>query len=216
MTDWIQRWKDNKIGWHRDDPNSKLITFVSCLQLTPGDTVFVPLCGKSKDMIYLAQQGYKVIGVELSALAADQFFTDNKIEYQVSQEQYFEVYMSENITIYSGDFFELTKLHLTAAVAVYDRAALIALPAGLRVKYAQHLYSIIGKGCRMLLLTLNYPQSKISGPPYAVNKDEVVSLYNDGFECQLLQCFNDIKNEPKFQRENVDFIEKATYCLRKY
>ena len=216
MTDWIQRWKDNKIGWHGDKPNSKLIEFVSCLQLNPGDTVFVPLCGKSKDMIYLAQQGYKVIGVELSALAAEQFFTDNKIAYQISQEKSFEVYASDNITIYSGDFFKLTKHQLAAVVAVYDRAALIALPAGLRVKYAQHLYSIIVKGCRMLLLTLNYPQSKISGPPYAVNKDEVASLYNDGFECQLLQCFNDIKNEPKFQRANVDFIEKATYCLRKY
>lgn len=216
MTDWIQRWKDNKIGWHRDDPNSKLIEFVSCLQLNTGDTVFVPLCGKSKDMIYLAQQGYKVIGVELSALAAEQFFTDNKIAYQVSQEEDFKIYASENITIYSGDFFKLTRQHLVIVEAVYDRAALIALPAGLRVKYAQHLYSIIVKGCRILLLTLNYPQSKISGPPYAVNKDEVASLYNDGFECQLLQCFNDIKNEPKFQRENVDFIEKATYCLRKY
>ena len=95
MTDWIQRWKDNKIGWHRDEPNSKLIEFVSCLQLNTGDTVFVPLCGKSKDMLYLAQQGYKVIGVELSALAVEQFFTDNKIVYQVSQEEDFEVYHYE-------------------------------------------------------------------------------------------------------------------------
>jgi len=84
------------------------------------------------------------------------------------------------------------------------------------VKYAQHLYAIIAKDCRILLLTLNYPQSQISGPPYAVNEAEVVSLYKNGFECQLLQCFNDIENEPKFQRANVDFIEKATYCLRKY
>ncbi len=216
MTDWIQRWKDNKIGWHRDVPNSKLIEFINHLQLSPGDTVFVPLCGKSKDMIYLIRQGYKVIGVELSALAAKQFFAENKIVYQVTQEKGFEVYRAVNICIYSGDFFQLTSQQLSNVVAVYDRAALIALPAGLRVKYVQHLYSIIVKGCRMLLLTLNYPQSQISGPPYAVNKDEVVSLYNDGFECQLLQCFNDIKNEPKFQRSNVDFIEKATYCLRKY
>ena len=68
----------------------------------------------------------------------------------------------------------------------------------------------------MLLLTLNYPQSQISGPPFALNQQEVLSLYENGVECQLLQCFNDLENEPKFQRANVDFIEKATYCLRKY
>ena len=216
MTDWIQRWQENKIGWHRDFPNTKLIEFIDCLELNPGDKVFVPLCGKSKDMLYLMEQGYQVIAVELSALAAEQFFADNQLTYQKHQEGCFKVYSADNICIYIGDFFELSKHQLSGVVAVYDRAALIALPMGLRVKYAQHLYAIISSDCRMLLLTLNYPQSQISGPPYAVNKDEVLSLYKDGFECQLLQCFNDIENEPKFQRENVDFIEKATYCLRKY
>lgn len=216
MTDWIQRWKDNKIGWHRDLPNSKLIEFIDCLELNPGDMVFVPLCGKSQDMIYLMEQGYQVLGVELSVLAAEQFFSENQLTYQKQQEGSFEVYSANNIRLYIGDFFELSKQQLSSVVAVYDRAALIALPMGLRVKYAQHLYAIISRDCRMLLLTLNYPQSQISGPPFALNQQEVLSLYENGFECQLLQCFNDLENEPKFQRANVDFIEKATYCLRKY
>ena len=215
MTDWIQRWKEGKIGWHRDQPNSKLIEFISCLELSAGDTVFVPLCGKSADMIYLAQQGYKVIGVELSELAAEQFFDENNIDYETHQEQEFNVYCGQGICIYCGDFFQLNALHLAEVVAVYDRASLIALPLDLRGKYVVHLYSIISSGCRVLLLTLNYPQSQISGPPFAVNQKEVLSLYKDGFECRQLSCFNDIENEPKFQRANVDFIEKATYCLRK-
>lgn len=89
----------------------------------------------------------------------------------------------------------------------YDRASLIVLPLVLRAKYASHLYAIIPAGCRVLLLTLNYPQSQVNGPSYVVNKTEVVSLFK-GFECQQLQCFDDIKNELKFQRENVDFFEK--------
>lgn len=215
MIDWIQRWKEGKIGWHRAQPNLRLIQFLDCLKLEKGGRIFVPLCGKSIDMIYLAQQGYQVIGVELSHMAIEQFFVENNLEYSVEKINDFDYYQSSEITIYCGDYFKLQSQHLNKVIAVYDRASLIALPLDLRVKYAQHLYSIISSGCRMLLLTLNYPQSQISGPPFAVNQQEVLSLYKNGFECQQLQCFNDIENEPKFQRANVDFIEKATYCLHK-
>ena len=215
MTDWIQRWKNGKIGWHRDQPNSKLIEFIDCLSLQKNDLVFVPLCGKSVDMIYLIKQGYQVVGVELSDIAVQQFFVENKIAYSIRKSDKFTIYFAENIQIYCGDYFDLTYMDLTSVVAVYDRASLIALPLALRERYAAHLYSIISTGCRVLLLTLNYPQSQISGPPFAVNKEEVWLLYKNRFDCQQLQCFNDLENEPKFQHENVDYIEKATYCLRK-
>jgi thiopurine S-methyltransferase len=215
MSNWIQRWKVGSIGWHRLQPNQKLIKFIDCLKLNTGDTVFVPLCGKSVDMAYFIQQGYKIIGVELSSLAIEQFFAENNIEYQVHQQGEFSVYCGEHICIYCGDYFNLTAEHLKKVVAVYDRAALIALPFDLRVKYAQHLYSIMTNDYRILLLTLNYPQSQISGPPFAVNQKEVSLLYDKWFECQQLSCINDIENEPKFKHANGDFNEKATYCLHK-
>lgn len=216
MTDWIQRWKEGKIGWHRQQPNSKLIEFIDCLELQQGDCVFVPLCGKSVDMLYLLDQGYQVLGVELSELAAEQFFAENNLTFTTIKTKFFTRYVGKNIHILCGDYFNLSANDLAEVRGVYDRASLIALPSDLRVKYAQHLYAIIAPGCRVLLLTLNYPQSQISGPPFAVNQAEVDSLYEKGFECQQLQCFDDLENEPKFQRANVDFIEKATYCLRKY
>jgi thiopurine S-methyltransferase len=215
MTDWIQRWQDGKIGWHLAQVNSKLVEFITCLKLKQGDTVFVPLCGKSYDMVYLLEQGFKVVGVELSPLAIEQFFNENQLRYSLKKTRLFSIYQGDNITLYCGDYFALDKSALKSVSVVYDRAALIALAVDLRAKYAQHLYTIISRDCRVLLLTLNYPQSQISGPPFAVDKDEVVSLFSNGFECQQLQCFDDIKNEPKFLRAGVDFIEKATYCLRK-
>ncbi|WP_428087008.1 thiopurine S-methyltransferase [Candidatus Thioglobus sp.] len=215
MTDWIKRWQEGKIGWHKKLPNSKLIEFITCLKLCKNSTIFVPLCGKSVDMLYLLEKGYRIIGVELSELAAEQFFKENELEYSIKKTDQFIIYYAPNIQIYCGDFFDLNAHDLKAVSAVYDRAALIALPADLRQEYTQHLYSIIQAGCRVLLLTLNYPQSQISGPPFAVNQAQVLSLYKNGFDCQLLQCFNDLENEPKFQRANVDFIEKATYCLHK-
>lgn len=214
MTDWIARWKDGETGWHKGETNARLIKFIDCLQLNKSDTVFVPLCGKSQDMIYLLQQGYKVIGVELSALAIDAFFNENSITYTVQQTSKFSVYNANNIRIFCGDYFDLDAGHLDAVNAVYDRASLIALPADLRVRYAQHLYDIMQSDCRILLLTLNYPQSQISGPPFAVD-EMALNLLFDRFKCQQLQCFDDIKNEPKYLRAGVDFIEKATYCLCK-
>jgi thiopurine S-methyltransferase len=215
MTDWITRWQIGRIGWHRESVHSKLIEFIDYLKLHPGDTVFVPLCGKSNDMYYLLERGFKVIGVELSELAIVQFFEEHNLNYSIQKTDQFSIYRGDNITLYCGDYFELNSELLESVSAVYDRAALVALPIDLRAKYAQHLYSIISNGCRVLLLTLNYPQSQMGGPPYAVNKDEVVSLFSKGFECQQLQCFNDIENEPKFLRAGVEFIEKATYCLQK-
>ena len=215
MTDWISRWQDGKIGWHRDQVNTKLVDFIQCLKLNPGDSVFVPLCGKSVDMLYLLEQGFKVIGVELSPIAAEQFFTQSKIEYSIVKSSKFDIYTNDDISIYVGDYFDLDSSILSLVTAVYDRAALIALEIDLRQKYAQHLYSIIPTDCRVLLLTLNYPQSQMSGPPYALSEDEVKLLFNKRFEYQQLFCINDIENEPKFLRAGVDFVEKAAYCLHK-
>ena len=215
MTDWLQRWKEGSTGWHKEVINARLLEFIDCLVLQKGDTVFVPLCGKSQDMVYFLEQGYKVIGIELSPLAVEAFFAENGIEYSVRKVGKFSIYDAQNIRIFFGDYFDLDVTHLSAVRAVYDRAALIALPVDLRVRYAQHLYAIIPSDCRMLLLTLNYPQSQISGPPYAVNEAEVALLFKVEFKYEQLECFDDIQNEPKYQQANVDFIEKAAYCLRK-
>ena len=108
-TDWIQRWKDGETGWHSDKPNSKLIEFINYLELQVGDSVFVPLCGKTQDMLYLLEQGYRVIGVELSQLAVEQFFSENNLTYLLHKTNQFSVYQGENITLYCGDYFALEK-----------------------------------------------------------------------------------------------------------
>lgn len=215
MTDWITRWQTQQIGWHKTQVNTRLIEFMDCLELHQGDSVFVPLCGKSIDMIYLLEQGFKVIGVELSELAAQAFFSENNLPFSVENHANFVVYSHPNISIWVGDYFAMEAAILTKISAVYDRAALIALPSDLRAKYAQHLYAIIPKGVRILLLTLDYPPSKLLPPPYSVDVVEVAALFASKFEYQQLQCFNDIDNEPKFLRSGAAFINKATYCLHK-
>jgi thiopurine S-methyltransferase len=215
MTDWIQRWSEGKIGWHSESINESLIKHIDCLGLSTGETVFVPLCGKSKDMIHFMQEGFKVIGVEISELGAKQFFDENCISYSVKELENFVAYYNNKISIYCGDFFNLSSSMMDSIDATYDRASLIALPADLRQKYANHLYSIIPNGSSILLLTINYPQSQMTGPPFAVNNDEVKLLYSEGFDCQLLECIDDGDIEPKFLQAGVEFFQTATYCLRK-
>ena len=215
MTDWHSRWEGNKIGWHADQVNQNLIEYFSKLNLVDGDKIFVPLCGKSIDMLYLLQRGLKVVGVEMSEIAAKQFFSDNKLEYSVSKVDDLILYEGDGIQIFCGDFFTLKANHLVGVKAVYDRASLIALDEALRQKYVNHLNDIISKDVRVLLLTLNYPQHQRVDPPFAVSKSEVDSLYGGSFQCQELQNISDIENEPMFLLQGVDFVEKAVYCLQK-
>lgn len=215
MTDWLARWQDNKIGWHVDVVNQSLVDYLELLELEPGDNVFLPLCGKSIDLIYLSEMGYSVIGVELSPVGVVQFFVDNNLQYVVSEVDGFSLYQSECIKIYCGDYFNLNAGHLLSVSAVFDRASLIALDLDLREKYTVHLTAIIPFDARILLLTLIYPQHQMSGPPFSVSDSEVESLFSSAFKYRQLHCFNDIENEPKFLRAGVDYVENAAYLLQK-
>jgi thiopurine S-methyltransferase len=200
---------------HTDKVNSQLIEYLDELKLSSQNSIFVPLCGKSLDMNYLIQKNYKVIGVEISELAIQQFFEENNLSYTISKEEKFELYEGDKIKIYCGDFFDLQSNHLNHVKAVYDRASLIALDDELRQKYVKHLSDIISLDVRILLLILNYPQHQRSGPPFAVSKLEVDKLFKGSFDFQELYCVDDIENEPMFQNLGVDFVEKAVYLLQK-
>ena len=215
MTDWIDRWENNKIGWHAEQVNRHLIRYLDRFEILTGESIFVPLCGKTNDMLFLLEKNLKVIGVEMSNIAIKQFFSENQVDYVVSQIDKFILYEGTGIKIYCGDFFDLESRHLENITAVYDRASLIALNEDLRQKYVKHLSDIIDFNARILLLTLNYPQHQRSGPPFAVSKEEVDQLFNGSFDIHELYCIEDIENEPMFQNLGVDFVEKAVYLLQK-
>ena len=215
MTDWISRWESNRIGWHAEQVNRHLNKYLDRFELSFGESVFVPLCGKTNDMQYLLEKNIKVIGVEMSNIAIEQFFSENNLDYLVSNLGQFVLYEGDGIKLYCGDFFDLNSRYLENVKAIYDRASLIALDEDLRQKYAKHLSDIIEFDARILLLTLNYPQHQRSGPPFAVSKEEVKQLFNGSFDIQELHCIEDIENEPMFQNLGVDFVEKAVYLLQK-
>jgi thiopurine S-methyltransferase len=166
-------------------------------------------------MLFLLENQINVIGVEMSSIAAEKFFSENNLSYSISNSDGFILYEGDGIRIYCGNYFDLEANHLQEVKAVYDRASLIALDGELRQKYIKHLNDIIVNDVRILLLTLNYPQHQRSGPPFAVSKFEVDELFRVSFQCRELECINDIENEPMFQNLGVDFVEKAVYLLQK-
>ena len=215
MANWLEFWENNEINWHSDVVTQELEEYLGLLKLEPGDKVFFPLCGKSLDMIYILNQGFSIIGVELSEIGIKQFFHENELDFTTTSVGEFDLYSANNIEIYCGDFFSLTSKYLCDVKAVFDRKSLIALDRNLRQKYVKHLNDIISLGVRMLLITLHYPQHQMSGPPFSVDKSEVESLFSVAFKYQELKSFEDIENGSKLAHAGIDYIENAAYCLQK-
>jgi len=177
INDWNERWKKNQIGFHEKQPNTALTRYLERFSLPDKATIFVPLCGKSNDLYWLAQQGYLVVGIECSLIAVEDFFKHHQLEPSIHTFGDFNVYQCDNITIYQGDFFKLNQTHLKQCDLIYDRASLIAFSAQQRDQYVTHLNTWLVDSTQLLLITLSYDQSIMSGPPFSVQLDEVERHY---------------------------------------
>jgi thiopurine S-methyltransferase len=184
---WHQRWADNQIGFHQDAPTPLLLKHWQSLGVASGAQVFVPLAGKSLDMAWLASQGHRVLGVELSQLAVEQFFAEHDLRPDIRESRYGRHYSAGGIELICGDAFALDADALRECAGVFDRAALIALPPELRARYVSELYARLPSRCRGLLVTLEYPQEERAGPPFSVAEDEVIRLFCDGWEIARLE-----------------------------
>ena len=173
---WIERWNKKEIGWHKEDFHPKLVELGEAI-FKQGSAVFVPLCGKSKDMIWLAQQGYSVVASEISEIAIKEFFAELELQPEIIQMDSFSCYQNGPYKIFVGDFFELKPSHLTGCEGWYDRASLIALPEHMRAAYATKLMQLFNPGNKALVISLTYPDGFRKGPPFSVGVDELPRLW---------------------------------------
>ncbi|HKB59081.1 MAG TPA: thiopurine S-methyltransferase [Gallionellaceae bacterium] len=210
---WLERWERAEIGFHQDDINPWLARYWPRLAAPPGSKVFVPLCGKSLDMAWLRKNGHPVVGVELSPIAAEAFFDEQGISPATSQTGHFQQCEAEGIRILCGDFFNMTRADLDGAATVYDRASLVALPPEMRQRYAQHMLHILPAGARTLLVTFEYDQSKMSGPPFAVTPDEVHALYREGAEVELLERADVLAQNERFKARGLNALHENIFML---
>lgn len=211
---WHARWDANEIGFHQTEINIQLRTYWPQLRIGPGK-VFVPLCGKSRDMVWLADQGQSVLGVEISPIAIQAFFAENALPVASVASPPFIAHRSGAITLLEGDFFALTPAHLQGIAAVYDRASLIALPPAMRRDYADCMLRLLPSVVPVLLVTLDYPQAEMDGPPFAVDPREVDALFATTCAIDVLGERNILPDMPGFQARGLSALVERAYLLRR-
>lgn len=209
---WHSRWNSNQIGFHQSRVNAYLQQHWPALGVPAGARVLVPLCGKSLDMLWLAGQGLQVLGVELSERAVEDFFTEHQLQPQVTQDGVFKVFRCEDVEIRCGDFFALTAEDVRGCSALYDRAAVIALPEQMRKRYVAHLQAILPVSAKGLLITLDYDQAQIDGPPFAVTDAEVQALFAAWHPLELA-AHDVLEDSPKFQQAGASHLLERVYRL---
>lgn len=210
---WNERWQANQIGFHQNEINPYLVRFWPQLGIERGQRVFVPMCGKSLDMLWLKQQGNPVTGVEISRIAVEAFYTENGIMPVVGRSGAFIRCVFEDLELLCGDFFALTKADVGEISVIYDRAALIALPAAMRRDYVTRLASLMPAGVRGLLITLDYNQEEMEGPPFSVPEREVTQLFEGVFPVRHLCTTEVLKETPRFMEKGLTRLSEQVYRL---
>lgn len=210
---WHNRWARNEIGFHLLHPNPMLTAWWPTLDLAPDSAVCVPLCGKTQDMRWLRDHGHAVVGVELSREALDHFTDEQQLALTWAEHNGMPVATGQGYTLYCGDFFNISAQMLSDVSAVYDRAALIALPPDMRARYTEHLLATLPARWDMLLITLEYPDSEMAGPPFSVNQNEVQRLYTD-CEVKLLESRDVLAEQPRFRESGLTALIERAWHIR--
>lgn len=210
---WKQRWENQQIGFHLDQVNPNLAQYWNEIPVSQGQQVLVPLCGKSLDMVWLAAQGCHVMGVECSEQALQQFIDEQQLAVTTTQQDEFTLYHAGEIQLLQGDFFKLSDSLLQSVSAVYDRASLIALPAEMRTQYVELLQRNLPQSVSILLVTLDYDQALMQGPPFAVSHNEVEHLYQPSFDVCLLDERDVIDDSPRFRQSGLSHMFERVYKI---
>jgi|TARA_B110000977_G_scaffold165260_1_gene212327 thiopurine S-methyltransferase len=211
--DWLIRWQKNQIGFHDAEVNSHLKKYISASDLKPGDTIFLPLCGKSADITWLAEQDFQVIGVELSAIAIESYFSEQGLSFDRVESGRFITRSSRNIHLLEGSFFDLRHQDLGDCSLVYDRASLIAFDEPTRTRYAQWMRSIIGNDTDILLVTLDYNQSEMNGPPFAVSTHEIMRHFESAFQIDIIRQTEIVDESPRWRSKGLSSLVESVYQL---
>ncbi len=216
---WLQRWQNNQLGWHLPDVHPSLKKFFPRFKLQAGDRVFVPLCGKSVDLAWLADQGLHVLGIELSPIAIQDFFAAEQLEPVRSQADKLVCWQAGPYTLYEGSFFDLEPEHVHDVRFVHDRAALIALPKegehG-RKAYLKQMRRLLPAGVQTLLITLDYDQSVMGGPPFSVGYEEVIWHYAFDHIIEFLAEEDVLHQEDKFRQRGLQQLTEWSFMMTRY
>ena len=214
---WKKRWMDNNIGWHRDKVHNLLVKYVH--ELTGGRSdlrVFVPLCGKSRDMLWLAEQDHNVVGVEVAKQPIESFFEENDLTFSVEKVKLaaavdpVDVYkcVEKKIIIFCCDLFLLSEEDVDGRFdAIWDRGSLSAMQPAVDKRgkrYAKKIHSLLAADGKYMLEThLYYGVDRGKSTPASISDELLNEIYEEDF----------ILKELEVERLRVDQEWKCFYDL---
>jgi thiopurine S-methyltransferase len=208
---WLDRWRTAQIGFHQAAADRHLKAYWPLLGLPENSRVFVPLCGKSLDLMWLRALGHSVIGVELSPIALEAFFMEHGIAARRRVLTDFDVYEADGFMLYCGDYFKLTPEQLGSVSAVYDRAALISWMPAARESYVKQLTSLTSPGTQMLLIAVEYPQEQMKGPPFPLDRGTIETLYARDYSIEEVSRHEILELEPRLKARGLSELREVCY-----
>lgn len=210
---WLDRWRTAQIGFHQAAVDRHLKAYWPRLMLPAGSPVFVPLCGKSLDLLWLRDRGHSVKGVELSPVALESFLMEHGIPAMRRVLVDFDVYEADGFTLFRGNYFKLTPALLGGVSAVYDRAALISWTPAARESYVKHLTSLTSPGTQTLLIAVEYPPEQMKGPPFPLPRDTIESLYAGHYSIEELGRHEILELEPRLKARGLTELREVCYRM---
>lgn len=210
---WLEKWEKGETGFHLEVAHPLLERNWPRLGLATGGAVFVPLCGKSHDLIHINRLGHPVTGIELSPLAIEQFFAERHLTPVETEVGGMPAFSAESLRLIVGDFFRLKPGDLEPIAAVYDRASLIAMPPAMQADYARQLQNLIPKDAPILLITLDYDPTEMQGPPFATPLSRIQALYADRYDIHLLEELDALDDNPALRNRGLTWLKEAAWYL---
>jgi len=210
---WHERWHTGQIGFHQSSVHPFLQRWWPRLQLPAGSHVYVPLCGKSLDMVWLAERGHTIVGSELSPIAIEDFFAERDLHPTRAAADGYVRYSAAPYEILEGDALQLSQAVLGPVAAVYDRAALVALPPEMRITYAASMARLLSSGTRMLTVAFEYPQELRGGPPFSVEADEIRELFEPAFMVEQVERLDVLAENPKFAELGIAALWETAFVM---
>ncbi|MBA1148183.1 thiopurine S-methyltransferase [Ectothiorhodospiraceae bacterium WFHF3C12] len=210
---WNERWEKGETGWHEGRPNPYLVQHWERLALPPGSTVLVPLCGKSVDLLWLRERGAHAVGVELSGIAVRDFAEESGLTLNARRDGALTRHFTGGLELWEGDIFDLSPGQLPAIDAVFDRAALMALPSRMRGPYARQLQRLAPAARAMLIVTTYSPQASDERPPFSVDADEIRAHFGETYRVEVLETKDILADFPALQRRGFRSLTETAYQL---
>ncbi len=209
---WHNSWELGGFhtSFHRKDIHPYVLQYMSPDKIE-GKNILVPLCGKTIDLLYLAQYANKVIGVELVEEAIHQFFYENNLQVTRPDDT---TYISGNITIYCRDFMALTPEETGPVDWILDRASLVALPGDMRMAYIQTIERLSSVGTQQLVITLEY-FPLLESAPFSITPDELMKYYGRRHIIRHVESPG-LSNHGMVRRWKLDFLIEHGFLLTKY